>query len=466
MDKYMNNAWFMRIVAFALAALLFISVNFEMETDKKSLGLSTAPEMSTETIENVPVEVYYDRENLVVSGVPETVDVTLKGAKSLLINAKSQRDFKVYVDLSDPEITMGNRTVSFKISDLNEKIVATVDPEYANVNVQERVTKDFSVEAEYNSSLLEEGYTAGQPKVSPETVKITGAKDVIEKISYVKATLEIDKGLNESVNDNATVKALDRDLNKLDVTIEPASVLVSLDVSIPSKKVSIIPKQSGKAKDGVKIKSVSVNPKEVTLYGRESVLEKIDQLSLPVNISKVTGDTEIELDLTKPDDVQKMSAGTAKVKISTEKTNDKGTDESKDSGENSTDTENNDSDSVDATPNEEELSDDEPDDQEAIESPSDETKTFNNLKIEPAGVQDGQEVTIDPGTANITLQGNADKLKNVSKSDIGLTVDVSQLNEGQHDVEVSVNAPSGVKWNLSTAKVTVSVSISAKEEGT
>ncbi|MDQ7862315.1 CdaR family protein [Peribacillus frigoritolerans] len=37
--------------------------------------------ISTETIENVPVEVYYDRENLVVSGVPETVDVTLKGAK-------------------------------------------------------------------------------------------------------------------------------------------------------------------------------------------------------------------------------------------------------------------------------------------------------------------------------------------------------------------------------------------------
>lgn len=319
MDKFTNSAWFMRIVAFALAALLFISINFEMESDKKSLGLSTAPEISTETIENVPVEVYYDRENLVVSGVPETVDVTLKGAKSLLINAKNQRDFKVYVDLSDPAISMGDRTVTFKISDLNEKLVATIDPEYAEVNVQERVTKEFSVEAEYNSSLLEEGYTAGQPTVSPQTVKITGAKDAIEQISYVKANLEISKGLNETVNSKATVKALDRDLNKLDVTIEPSSVAVSLKVSIPSKTVSIAPKQTGKAKDGIRITSISVDPKEVTLFGSETSLEKIDEINLPVNISKIDGDTELELDLNKPDSVQKMSLGKAQVKIRTEK---------------------------------------------------------------------------------------------------------------------------------------------------
>lgn len=445
MDKFTNSAWFMRIVAFALAALLFISVNFEMESDKKSLGLSTAPENGTETIENVPVEVYYDRENLVVSGVPETVDVTLKGAKSLLINAKNQRDFKVYVDLSDPEISMGDRSVTFKISDLNEKLVATIDPEYAEVNVQERMTKEFKVEAEYNSSLLEEGYTAGQPTVNPEIVKITGAKDVIEQISYVKANLEIRKGLNETVNGQATVKALDRDLNKLDVTIEPASVAVSLKVSIPSKKVSIEPKQTGKVKAGVRIKSISVDPKEVTLYGQETTLDKMNALYLPVNISKVDGDTEMELDLIKPESVQKMSLSKATVKIRTEKVD-------------VDDQEEEEVEEVIVDEEEETIEEEEP---ETIES-----KTFTNLKITPVGKQDDQEVELETDVTSITLNGKADELKKISKDDISLTVDVSNLDEGQHDVELAVKVPAGVTWELGSKRVAVSVSLPPKEEET
>ncbi|MFE4813188.1 YbbR-like domain-containing protein [Peribacillus simplex] len=454
MDKFTNSAWFMRIVAFALAALLFISINFEMESDKKSLGLSTAPEISTETIENVPVEVYYDRENLVVSGVPETVDVTLKGAKSLLINAKNQRDFKVYVDLSDPAISMGDRTVTFKISDLNEKLVATIDPEYAEVNVQERVTKEFSVEAEYNSSLLEEGYTAGQPTVSPKTVKITGAKDAIEQISYVKANLEISKGLNETVNGKATVKALDRDLNKLDVTIEPSTVSVSLDVSIPSKTVSIAPKQTGKTKDGIRITSISVDPKEVTLFGSETSLEKIDEVVLPVNISKIDGDTELELDLDKPESVQKMSLGKAKVKIRTEKV-----DVDEENAEPVVEKEEPETEQKQEEQKqvvEEEAEEDEP---AAIDS-----KTFNNIPIVPVGIQDDQNAELESEVTSITLLGDADDLKKITKDDINLTVDVSNLDEGTHDVDLAVTVPEGVEWELDSK--TVSVTITQKDEET
>ncbi|MFF2501426.1 YbbR-like domain-containing protein [Peribacillus sp. NPDC058075] len=458
MDKFTNSAWFMRIVAFALAALLFISINFEMESDKKSLGLSTAPEISTETIENVPVEVYYDRENLVVSGVPETVDVTLKGAKSLLINAKNQRDFKVYVDLSDPAISMGDRTVTFKISELNEKLVATIDPEYAEVNVQERVTKEFSVEAEYNSSLLEEGYTAGQPTVSPKTVKITGAKDAIEQISYVKANLEISKGLSETVNGKATVKALDRDLNKLDVTIEPSSVAVSLKVSIPSKTVSIEPKQTGKAKDGIRITSMSVDPKEVTLFGSESDLEKIDEINLPVNISKIDGDTELELDLNKPESVQKMSLGKAKVKIRTEKV-----DVDEESAEpvvkeKEQETEQKQEEQV-VEEEEEKEKEKEKDETAAIES-----KTFNNIQIVPVGIQDDQDAELESEVTSITLLGEADELKKITKDDINLTVDVSNLDEGTHDVDLAVSVPEGLDWELDSK--TISVTITQKDEET
>ncbi|WP_110926527.1 CdaR family protein [Bacillus massiliglaciei] len=448
MDKFTNSIWFTRIVSFALAALLFISVNFEMEADKKSMGLSTAPEYDTETIENVPVEVYYDRENLVVSGVPDTVDVTLSGAKSLLIAAKNQREFKVYLDLSDPEITMGTRTVSYKISGLNEKLKATIEPESANVDVQERVTKEFSVEPEYNKALLEDGYIAENPTVDPQTVKITGAKDVIDQISYVKATIGLDSGVEDSVNGEATVRALDRDLNKLDVTIEPAKVQVGLKISIPSKSVSLSASPTGKPKDGLKIKSINIDPGSVTLFGSESVLDDIEGIDVPVDVSKVDGDTDMEVDIPQPDKVRRMSVQKLKVTVLTEKPAKDTPEEEKTETETETET---------SAPKKEEEPEEETETAASVQS-----KTFEGIPIKAVGIQNDQEVQIEPETVNVTLTGKEEDMEKVSKSDISLTVDASELDEGTHTVEISVNSPENTEWELSADQA--EVTIEKKEE--
>ena len=419
MDKFMSSTWFVRGASLAIAVLLFISVNFEFKTDKKVLEFSTSPEINTVTIENVPVEVYYDTENLVVSGIPDSVDVTLKGAKSLLTAAKNQRDFTVYVDLSDPNITLGKRTVTFKIANLNEKLIATVKPEYVDVKIQEKVTKEFSIDAEYNRAVLEDGYIAEEPVVKPQTVKITGAKESIEQISYIKAIIDLDKGIKETVSRQASVQALDRNLNKLDVTIEPAKVDVTLKVSIPDKKVKINPVQKGKPKDGLTIKDISIiEPKEVTLYGKQKDLDKIDEINLDVDVTNITGDTEVELNLPKPENIKGMSTSTVKVKIDTEKE-----------------------------------ANAEADPEATISS-----KEFKNLSIGINGAGIDQSVEIEPTQTDITLFGKMQDLQNITSKDIELSVDVSELTEGKHDVQISVKAPSSIEWELSSPTATVSLS--------
>lgn len=410
----MSSTWFVRGASLVIAVLLFTSVNFELKSDKKALEFSTSPEINTITINNVPVEVYYDTENLVVTGIPDSVDVTLKGAKSLLTAAKNKRDFTVYVDLSDPNITLGKRTVTFKIANLNEKLIATVNPEYVDVKIQEKVTKEFPVDAEYNHSVLEDGYFAEEPVVKPQTVKITGAKESIDQISYVKAIIDLDEGVNETVSRQATVQALDRNLNKLDVTIEPASVGVTLKVSIPDKKVKINPVQKGKPKDGLKIKSITVDPKEVTLYGKQKDLDKIDKVNLDVDVTNVTGDTEMELNLPKLNNVKDMSISTVKVKIDTEK-------------------------GADA--------------EASISS-----KKFKDLFIGINGLENNQTVEIEPKKTDITLFGKMQDLQKITSKDIALSVDVSTLTEGTHKVQVAVEAPTSVEWELTSPTATVLIS--------
>ena len=86
-------------------------------------------------------------------------------------------------------------------------------------------------------------------------MKITGAKDVIDRISYVKATLKEKNKLKETFTDEANIQVLDKDLNKLDVEVDPEKVKVTIPVKNNSKTVPINIMRKGTPPDGITINS-------------------------------------------------------------------------------------------------------------------------------------------------------------------------------------------------------------------
>ncbi|MEH6942973.1 CdaR family protein [Bacillus sp. JJ722] len=432
MDKLVETPWFMRVVALSLAALLYISVNI----DSRESILNTPSEKDTQVVENVPVEVYYDRDNLVVTGVPKTVDVKLNGPKNIMIPAAKKRDFKVYVDLSDPEIALGNKKVSFKIKDLNENIDYTIEPGSVEVSIQEKITKEFTVEPEYNRSLLEEGYIAEEPKVNPGKVKITGAKDVIEQIAYVKAIINIRAGANDTIYREVQVQALDRELNKLDVSINPNVVEVEVPIKSPTKTIKIKPVATGEPKKGIEIDSISADPKEITLFGKKSVLDAIDTLQIPVDVSKVEKNTVYTVPIDLPDGIKGSSIQEIKVRVSVT------TKEGEDTSEEN---------------NEEQKTEEEqpPTGEEANAS-----KTFSNIPIQYGDLGDEYELAfISPsgGNTSVSVTGKQSDLDSLKASDIQVSVQVQGLQEGEHTVSLKVETPANIeaKISVSTARISI-----------
>lgn len=420
MDKFMETPWFLKVIALSLASLLFISVNFEPSTD--SLGFNTPAQTSSEVVESIPVEVYYDRDNLVVTGVPETVDVTLTGPKNLVITAKNQREFKVYVDLSDPEIQLGDRTISVQIRDLNEKISYTIDPATIDISIQEKVTKEFEVRPEFDRSLLKDGYIAEEPKVTPSTVKITGAKDIIENIAYVKANINIEDGVYETIYRDAQVQAFDRDLNKVDVSIQPSVVTVEVPIVSPSKTMIIQPVASGTAMDGIEIASLTAEPTEITLYGKQSVLDTIEQLQVPIDISKIEKDTNLTVNVDLPEGITSSSVKDIKVTVKTRK--------------------------VDEPVSEEEVED------ETV------SKTFSNISIAILDLKEDYElVFLDPelGMTDVLVTGMPNFIDTLTMSDIQVSINVNGLQEGEHTVPLKLQLPSEIegKTLISAAKFSI-----------
>ncbi|HLU21720.1 MAG TPA: CdaR family protein [Bacillaceae bacterium] len=416
MDKFMENPWFVRIIAMILTAILFFSFNGFFDKDNGTTPNDMEDE-NVETLTNVPVEVYYDAENLVVSGVPKTVTVRLQGQKRFLEAAKRQRDFTIFVDLSDVEI--GNHRVPVQHKDISNKLQVRIDPTYVDISLQEKVTEEFKVEAEFNRSILAEGFEAQQPEIEPRTVKITGAKDIVDKITYVKATIDASGLISDTIVRQAAVTVLDRELNKLDVEVEPKTVSVEIPVKNPRKNVPIKINTTGTPPDDIVIKTVSTTTPEVLIYGRTTVLQDIDELNVSVDVSNIREDTELEVPIQYPIGVNKISPNKVVVKITAEK--------------------------------------------KVTE------KTFDKIKIDTKQLEPNLNLEfLSPpsGELSLKLSGEKAKIDNVEESDFEVFVNLEDLNAGEHEVQVEVAGPEDVDWETSIKTVKVRLTEEQEEETT
>ncbi|WP_239255830.1 CdaR family protein [Listeria ilorinensis] len=441
MDRFLNNKWSIRIIALILAAILFISVHAD---NNGSTQIQTSSQTDTEVIQNVPVEVYYDKENLYVSGVPETVTVTITGPRSIVQNAKAQQDFTVYVDLRNASI--GEQNVKLQIKDLSDRVKATISPDTATVNVQEKVTKKFSVDVELGQSVVAAGYEAGTPEVSPKKVSITGAKDTIDQIAYVKATIDDSGGHKEDFTAEAEIVAFDSKLNKLDVEIDPQKVEVTVPVSKVGKSVPLTIKQTGSPPDDLSISSITPDRDEVVVIGDDAVLDKINKIELSVDVSNITADTVKEITIPVPEGAISVQPTSVEVKIKT----------AKKSGNDSSD---NQSSSSDSTAEQGADSNNSSDDSS---NSTDTSKTFSDVAIAETGLNDDLTAKlISPanGKVNVTVKGPSSTVNGLSSNSFKVIADLSKATESEsYSAKLAINnLPSDVSYTLSqtTAKYSI-----------
>lgn len=312
MDKMMDSPWVLRLTSLALAILLFFSVRSEINSNER-----LTVNMQEDVIRDVPVEVYYDTDNLIVTGIPAVVDVRIKGPAQDVLKVKASRDFKVFMDLN--RLLIGEHKVKLKYENISRKLDVELDPDTVDIVIEERVTKEFKVEAEMNRQTIAEGFVLKGLAVTPPNVFITGAKSAIDNISYVKATVAGDNS-KENFMQNADVRVLDKELNKLDVEVNPKTVKVDIEIGEYSRDIPIALVQIGKVKAGIQIDDMKAEQRFITVYGTKSIVDAITTIEVPVDISKFTESKTYSVPAVKPEGVSKLGTDAIKVKVQISKT--------------------------------------------------------------------------------------------------------------------------------------------------
>lgn len=420
MDRILNNKWSIRIIALLLAAILFTSVH---ASNKDTTSFSTTSSSDSEVIENVPVKVYYDKTNLYISGVPETVTVTISGPRSIVQSAKAQQDFTVYADLKNASI--GTQEVKLQVKDLSDRLKVKIDPASVSVNVQEKVTKKFSVDVELSKSVIADGYQAGTPIIDPKKVSITGAKDTIEQIAYVKATLEDDGNHKSEFTDKATVSVFDSNLNKLDVDVSPQEVEVTVPVEKVGKSVPVKIKQEGTPESDIEISSMTPDKSEVVVVGDDAVLDKIKEIEIPIDVSKIKADTVKEVTVPVPNGAKSVQPTTIEVKIKTIKKSEANTETNTSDNNKNDNTNSNDSTKDDSGDNDTKIS-----------------KSFSNIQVYMSGLKstlDAQMITPANGKVSVTITGEKKTIDGISAKDLSVIANLSKGKAGDYSIPLELN---------------------------
>lgn len=117
----------------------------------------------------------------------------------------------------------GTHKVELKAKNVSDGLTISINPSVTTVTIQERTTKSFPVEVEYyNKSKMKKGYSPEQPIVSPKNVQITGSKNVIDNISLVKASVNLENA-DETIEKEAKVTVYDKDETRFLSTWSPRS---------------------------------------------------------------------------------------------------------------------------------------------------------------------------------------------------------------------------------------------------
>ncbi len=307
-ERVLNNRQALVIISLLFALLAFYAIDRE--------GISLIDD-NAEILTGIPVHAVYNKEAYVVEGLPEAVDVTLIGKKQNVYLAKQYPAERVNVDLSD--LTPGTHKVTLNYKQNVSSVTYKVDPSTVTVVVYKKMSETREVTADIiHKDNLDTKMNIDSVTLNKDRVTIKGPEYKLSQVASVKALIDVNNLTNQKVGkqklNDIQLVAYDSSGNIVDVEIVPDTLTAEVVISSPHKTVPVRVETEGEL-DGKAIKSLSPSVKEVTLYGPQEVLDKIDYLPVSIDISGINSDKNYTVNLTNPTGIRDISIKTINVKL-------------------------------------------------------------------------------------------------------------------------------------------------------
>lgn len=404
-DKWLSNPTAMKLVALALALILWAVVHFDDSQPTPPVTSS----LETKTFSAVKVQPYgLNERSYVLQGFdPQTVKLTVRGTRSDLLRATTE-DYRVRVDLSTA--TEGEHTLTLKAELPRGVDLVSMTPDTVKVTVEELQTKEFEVEIATKGTPAQ-GYKAGIPILRPTNrVHVTLPSGELSRVVKVAGTVSVE-GENKTIKSKSVkLAAYDSGGNPIEgALLDPAVLEVDVPITNPYKTVPLQFKLLGHMPPGLSIASFKPNAEQVTIYGPQNVLDKIEFVEADVQLGQLTKSGKATIKLQGLDAITEYSPAEVNVDVDV-----------------------------------------------VLSS----TRSIQGLPVTIEGLGEGLHARIvDPSTekVDITVQGAPAMLDRLQPGDVDVVADLSGRGPGTYTVPIVVNSPRFIDQAGGNMSVTVEI---------
>ena len=341
----------------------------------------------------IPLEVVGQGSNMVLStDFPRQVNVTLRAPSTVWerINANPS-SVRAILDLSG--LSGGEHVVNIQVqvSERPVRIVRTL-PSQVNITLEPLATRTLDVDlSEAGQPAI--GYQAGDATMDPLTVVVAGAKSVVDRASRARVSVTLD-GARESVDESFPVQILDDNGEALTgLSVSPQSIHVTLPVGQQGgyRDLAVKVVVRGQVATGYRLSNISVTPPVITVYSADpSVVSALPGVveTLTLDLQGASDDITTRLELNLPPGVSVVGEQTVLI--------------------------------------------------QAGISPIQSSLTLSNEVVQIVGLPSSMNAQILPGTVDVIVSGPLPLLDTLTRQDIRVTVDVTGLPAGTHQLRPRV----------------------------
>ena len=413
-EKLTNNIG-LKIISVVTSVLVWITVLNINDPDK------------TVSISGIPVKIINDdaitslgKSYSVESG--ETCTITVNGPRSI-VDQLGEDDFVATADVNDLSLTNSVPiVVELDKSAYKSKVDISVETNL-RLEIEDIVEKEFEITVKYSGEEAK-GYVATETQLDVATVVVSAPQSTMDKIKSVVTTISV---ANKDDDFTATTEirlldSEDKSISKsgkdikvsIDEVTSTTTVLLKKDLDV----VCTLPEAIDK--DNI-IAGYELSDDTITVLGRKDKLSDINLIELPVDLSSLD---EIEDAIVFTYDVADLLPEGA---------------------ENATNIE-----EITLTI--------------YIDKQRQRVITTKAKNVSIGNIPEGMEASlITKGDISYTVRGLKALVDELDVDDIELKVEIGDLDEGNHTLEVELKLPDGIEL---VGKVYVEISLALKEDGT
>lgn len=347
--------------------------------------------------EPIPIELINQPAGTVIVGdIPKTVQVEMRAPQSSWRDLRRE-SFRAVVDLAGAQIGMNQLEVHVECSDRRVEIIES-RPSTISVRLDRLKQANWTVRVVIMDS-PPFGYEVRNDEITsnPTSVTVSGPEAFVNQVNEVIAEVYL-RGATETVERRVSLRARDAQGEPVNVTLEPATVLVKIPL-VQQRGFRNLPVRvvwEGQPAAGYRISNVSVDPSIVTIIGDPQTIEQLPGYleTAPVLVGGATADVVERVPLILPEGVSLLGIQTVQVTIN-------------------------------VTPIESSLT---------VER-----------RVQVQGLPVTMQANVSPETVSIILSGPLPKLDALRTEDVQVILDVFNLGPGVHQLAPVVIVPEGIR---------------------